>query len=138
MGDHPLLAGSHACRQCTQETLGQNSAFARGGVPVDVVGRNPGADVVFCERGKRQDVGYIRIDDLELNLGERRATRGGRVLALNKTQYELLRLLATASPAVVSRSSLEDQIWGDDPPDSDALRTHVYRLRNIVDKQKGW
>ena len=85
-------------------------------------------------RGKRQDVGRVVIGDLELNLHERRATRDGRVLALNRTQFELLKALAIVSPAVVSRASLVHQIWGDDLPDSDALRTHVYRLRNIVDK----
>ena len=38
------------------------------------------------------------------------------------------------SPAVVSREALEQELWGEDPPDSDALRSHVYTLRKAVDK----
>ena len=38
------------------------------------------------------------------------------------------------SPRVVSRSEVEREIWGDLPPDSDALRSHVYTLRKAVDK----
>ena len=25
-------------------------------------------------------------------------------------------------------------MWGDEPPDSDALRTHVYQLRQVLDR----
>ena len=39
-----------------------------------------------------------------------------------------------ASPDVVSRRRLEAELWGEEPPDSDALRTHVYQLRQIVDR----
>ena len=35
---------------------------------------------------------------------------------------------------VVSRRELEETIWGDDPPDSDALRAHIHLLRNAIDK----
>ena len=38
------------------------------------------------------------------------------------------------APAVVSRRELEKEIWGDEVPDSDALRSHIYNLRRIVDK----
>ncbi len=85
-------------------------------------------------RGGRRDVGRLRIGDLELVIGERRAVRAGKTLALNNIQFRLLYALASVSPAVVSRESLEYQIWGDELPEGDALRTHIYRLRRIVDK----
>ena len=37
-------------------------------------------------------------------------------------------------PKVVSRLELEQALWGDDPPDSDALRSHLYNLRQAVDR----
>ena len=37
-------------------------------------------------------------------------------------------------PKVVSRIELEQALWGDDPPDSDALRSHLYNLRQSVDR----
>ena len=38
------------------------------------------------------------------------------------------------SPHVVSRETLIDQLWADDPPDSDGLKSHIYLLRNQLDK----
>lgn len=38
-----------------------------------------------------------------------------------------------ASPAVVTRQRLEQALWGDDPPDGDMLRSHIYELRRSVD-----
>jgi DNA-binding winged helix-turn-helix (wHTH) protein len=34
----------------------------------------------------------------------------------------------------VTREELEHAVWGEDPPDSDALRTHLHALRQAVDK----
>jgi DNA-binding winged helix-turn-helix (wHTH) protein len=33
----------------------------------------------------------------------------------------------------VPRQRLEQVLWGDDPPDGDMLRSHVYELRRSVD-----
>ena len=38
------------------------------------------------------------------------------------------------SPKVVTREQLARELWGDEPPDSDSLRSHLYNLRQIVDK----
>jgi DNA-binding response OmpR family regulator len=39
------------------------------------------------------------------------------------------------SPRVLPREEIERAIWGDSPPDSDALRAHLYILRSAIDKQ---
>ena len=85
-------------------------------------------------RGLRRDTGMLRVADLELNIGAHSAVRDGRVLPLNRLQFELLKTLALASPRVVSRETLEYVIWQGEAPDGSALRTHIYRLRNVVDK----
>lgn len=46
----------------------------------------------------------------------------------------LLERLMTASPGVVSRKELENALWGDMPPGSDSLRSHMYLLRKKIDK----
>ena len=46
---------------------------------------------------------------------------------------KLLEALMRASPAVVTREQLERTLWGDEPPDGDMLRSHVYELRREVD-----
>lgn len=50
-------------------------------------------------------------------------------------QFRILKMLIEKAPAPISRRQLELVIWPDaDPPDSDPLRTHIYRLRQILGK----
>lgn len=65
------------------------------------------------------------------------ATRGGQRLELTPTGYKLLAALLREAPKLVSRDSLEQEVWGDDRPDSDALRTHIHSLRLVLDKPFG-
>ena len=76
----------------------------------------------------------LRVGDLKLDLGTRVARRQGRRLSLNPTGFRLLQVLMEASPDVVPRAELEAALWGDEPPDSEALRTHVYQLRQALDR----
>jgi DNA-binding winged helix-turn-helix (wHTH) protein len=45
----------------------------------------------------------------------------------------LLEVLMQASPAAVTRERLEYALWGDEPPDGDMLRSHIYELRRSID-----
>jgi DNA-binding winged helix-turn-helix (wHTH) protein len=38
------------------------------------------------------------------------------------------------APRLVPREMLEQEVWGEDRPDSDALRTHLHALRQALDK----
>ncbi len=76
----------------------------------------------------------IVIGSLEILPGAHLATRDGRVLALNRTCFALLVALARRSPQAVPRAVLEQELWGGRAPDSDALRSHLYLLRQIVDR----
>ncbi|MGZ8317382.1 MAG: response regulator transcription factor [Telluria sp.] len=71
---------------------------------------------------------------LEFNPDTLEAARAGQPLTLTKTGYTILRCLLQSAPAIVSRESLEHAIWGEDRPDSDALRTHIHALRQALDK----
>jgi DNA-binding winged helix-turn-helix (wHTH) protein len=46
---------------------------------------------------------------------------------------KLLEVLMRASPAVVARDRLEATLWGDNPPEKELLRSHMYELRKRVD-----
>jgi DNA-binding response OmpR family regulator len=74
------------------------------------------------------------IGDLTLDLATLKVTRAGRALSLTPIGLKLLTALARASPRVVSRNDLEREVWGDVPPDSDALRSHLYSLRKAIDR----
>ncbi|MDT4854828.1 hypothetical protein FQZ97_891500 [compost metagenome] len=62
------------------------------------------------------------------------ASRAGQTLRLNPIGHKLLAILMQKSPAVVRREALEEALWGEDPPDSDSLRSHIYQLRQALDK----
>lgn len=71
---------------------------------------------------------------LEVNLDERWAKREGVTLQLSPSSWVILELLARAYPKAVSKSDLEFAVWGDQLPDSNALKVHVHRLRQRLDK----
>lgn len=76
----------------------------------------------------------IEIGSLSVDTQRHEAFRAGSALALTKKGFEIVRMLAEAWPAAVTRSELIARIWGDDWPDSDALRSHIYNLRQELDK----
>ncbi|MCP5143157.1 MAG: response regulator transcription factor [Gammaproteobacteria bacterium] len=75
----------------------------------------------------------LRVGDLSLDVSTLEAQRGTRSIALTPVRLRLLELLMRASPAVVRRAQLDRAVWGDDPPDSDALSVHIHQLRAAID-----
>ncbi|GAB3018289.1 response regulator transcription factor [Bowmanella dokdonensis] len=60
--------------------------------------------------------------------------RDTKLIDLNPIAYKILLVLAQAHPRVVTRSELIERIWPEDPTESDALRSHIYQLRQKLDK----
>jgi DNA-binding response OmpR family regulator len=75
----------------------------------------------------------LQVADLVLDERTMSVTRAGRAIALTRLGYQLLRALMRESPAVVSRQHLEAEIWGDAPPETDSLRSHIHLLRRAID-----
>jgi len=76
----------------------------------------------------------LKLADLQYNPDTLEAYRAEQKLELNPIQRRLLEILLKNTGRVVSREELERHIWGDILPDKDILRTHIYSLRNIIDK----
>lgn len=76
----------------------------------------------------------ITVGDLNLNLSACKATRAGKKLDLHRASLRILEMLMQASPNAVSRQELGYLLWGDNPPSSDPLRSHMYELRRELDK----
>ena len=72
--------------------------------------------------------------DLTFNSGEHWAERQGRRLRLSPTGFRILDELIRVAPGLVRREDLEHALWGDDPPEGSALRTHIHELRRELDK----
>lgn len=76
----------------------------------------------------------LRFGELVFNTDTYEVTRAGTAIALTRTGYIMLNCLMRAAPGLVTRDTLEHALWGDDRPDSDALRTHLHALRQAMDK----
>ncbi len=81
-----------------------------------------------------RDEDILRVADLEYQCGTRMLSRGGRKLVLKPTTLRVLVELMRASHRVVSRAELERKIWEESPPNTDALRAHIYIIRSLIDK----
>lgn len=78
----------------------------------------------------------IRVQDLELDLLRRVATRAGQPLQLTQQEFVLLEYLCRNVGRVVTRSMILDQVWGMRiQPDTNVVDVHIYRLRGKVDSE---
>lgn len=82
----------------------------------------------------RETTTTLQVGDLSFNTGTFKVLRSERNIELPPIPLKLLEVLMRQSPNVLSRQELERAIWGDSPPDSDALRAHLHILRSAVDK----
>jgi DNA-binding response OmpR family regulator len=76
----------------------------------------------------------LSVASLTMNIATHSVSREGQVLKLTPTGFKILQALMSASPRVVSKAELEERVWGDDIPSSDALRTHLHSVRQQLDK----
>ena len=76
----------------------------------------------------------LNVADLSLNLDTLQAVRAGARISLSRVRLKILEFLMRETHRVVKRQELEHLLWGDNPPDSDALRTHLHSLRKAIDK----
>ncbi|GAL04828.1 putative two-component response regulator [Photobacterium aphoticum] len=85
-------------------------------------------------RGPRQDIGELKFADICLNIRSDEVTRDNQPIKLSRIQCKILKVLLRKAPGIVSRQEVIDAVWGEDSPSSDALRSHIYGLRNAIDK----
>ena len=76
----------------------------------------------------------INIGELSINTTEQSCIFKGKPVLLTHVGYKILTKLAIAHPSAVSRSAIIHELWGDEPPQSDALKSHMYGLRMALDK----
>jgi len=88
----------------------------------------------LLRRGRPTAGNVLKVADLELDMESKRAKRAGKEIHLSPIHIKLLATLMRDAPNLVSRDTLATQIWGDEPPDSDALRAHIHTLRAAIDK----
>ncbi|WFC43963.1 response regulator transcription factor [Pseudoxanthomonas sp. SE1] len=86
------------------------------------------------KRSHRNADTLLTVGDLTLNRSTLQVHRAGRRVEINPAGMKLLRRLMEESPSVVDRDELETLLWADERPDGDALRSHMYKLRQAIDR----
>ncbi|WP_299490110.1 response regulator transcription factor [uncultured Shewanella sp.] len=76
----------------------------------------------------------IYFGDVVVDINKHEIRRKGIKLILTPTTYQILLLLIKQAPRIVKREHIIDTIWGASPPSNDVLRSHMYQLRNQLDK----
>lgn len=93
----------------------------------------------LVRRSRNEHVNYLRVfGELRVDTSTGEVRRAGQPLILTPTGYKIILALLRSAPCLVTRETLEREVWGDDPPHSDALRTHIHALRQSLDKPFGY
>ncbi len=86
------------------------------------------------KRSHRKTSKLLTVGDLTMNRSTLQVHRAGRQIDLSPASMRLLQRLMEKAPSVVARDDLETLLWADERPDGDALRSHLYKLRQAIDK----
>ncbi|MBX3684793.1 MAG: response regulator transcription factor [Rhodocyclaceae bacterium] len=84
-------------------------------------------------RRRSGQVNKLTVRDLELDLKQQQASRNGETLKLSPIGFRILEALMRESPNPISREKLIRTVWGDEQPDSNSLKVHIFNLRKAVD-----
>jgi DNA-binding response OmpR family regulator len=77
---------------------------------------------------------FLTVDDLHLDVRQRRANRGGRLIALSPREFELLHVLMREPGRVFSRTELCEIVWQRDHEyDTRTVEIFIGRLRKKID-----
>ncbi len=91
----------------------------------------------LARRGSLHQEQEMRVGPFTLLLREKRALFGDQPLHLTQAGFNILFLLCREHPQPVSRALLTQHLWGANPPDSDALKSHIYSLRKALEAASG-
>jgi len=150
----PRLDGLELCRRLRKDVLKSTPVLmltARDTLDDKLKGFELGADDYLVKpfalqeldarlsalaRRARLALGVRRLQtaDLTLDLDTLEVKRQGRSIDLTPTGRQILELLMRRPGCVVTRRELETALWGDLPPDSDALSYHIHTLRSAIDR----
>ena len=76
----------------------------------------------------------IQIGDLMVDVARHSVVRDGRQIHLTRQEFQLLHHLVEQAPAIVSRKTLAESIWGaDKAPGRGAFDILLFSLRNKID-----
>lgn len=149
----PVIDGFEVCRLLREKASRHIPILmltARDSIDDKVSGFNMGADdyltkpfslqelevrcLALSRRHRLNTDTQIKLGPLLIDRRRNRVTRDNTIIDVSAMGFKILTVVAEAYPQIVSRSELTQKLWGDEPTESDALRSHVYQLRGVLDK----
>ena len=80
----------------------------------------------------------VTIGDVEIDLGRRRVTKGGRLVHLTQTEFALLRQFAISPGVLLTHAALLRRVWGPGyETQTEYTRVYVARLRAKLESPGG-
>ncbi len=86
------------------------------------------------QRISRHALRTLRVGELTMDTESGKLLRAGHEIKLKPAQFKLVQVLMEKSPGIVSRQQLEALLWDDEEKHPAALRTHLYQIRQQLDK----
>ena len=149
----PGIDGTTVCqrlRECSDRHVPVLMLTARDAIDDKLQGFAAGADdylvkpfddaellarcLALARRHRLGQPNLLRIGPLSIDRRSGQAWRSGTALELQQVPQRILLALAEAWPRTVTRSELVQRLWGDEAPPSDPLRSHLYLLRQALDR----
>lgn len=149
----PAMDGLEVCRQLREKSERHIPILmltARDSIEDKIIGFGVGADdyltkpfqlqelevrcLALSRRHLLQTSHTLTVGPLTIDRKRKQVKRDGQEINLHAIGFQILTILAEEYPQTVSRSHLLQKIWGDEPTESDSIRSHVYQLRNALDK----
>ncbi|HEL2979699.1 TPA: response regulator transcription factor [Stenotrophomonas maltophilia] len=90
--------------------------------------------LALARRHRVGQANLLQVGPLSIDRRSGQVSRAGTPLELPQVAQRILLILAEAWPRTVTRSELVQRLWGDEAPPSDPLRSHLYLLRQALDK----
>ena len=148
----PRMDGLEVCSRIRQGVNYQVAVImltARDSIKDKVSGFSQGADdyltkpfsleelevrCVALVRRQQPVSALVQLGPLRIDKQRQLAYRQDQQLNLSTMGFKILCHLIEMHPHVVSRSELINVLWGDEPTESDAVRSHIYQLRCALDR----
>ena len=91
------------------------------------------ARVQVLAKRKSGEAKRLTLANLNLDLAKRSADVEGQTLKLSPIAFKLLETLVREAPQPVTRSAIMQAVWGEEQPDSNSLKVHIYHLRKQLE-----
>jgi DNA-binding response OmpR family regulator len=154
----PKLSGYEVCRQMRAEGLATPILMltARGEEGDRVLGLDLGADDYVSKPFSLREllarvrallrraqpspaqIDTLHVNDVEVDFLRYEANKAGVRMEMTRREFQLLRVLASRTGEVITRSELLDQVWGlEEYPTTRTVDTHIASLRAKIEREPG-